>query len=155
MTYIQKRDSMRSPLGDPVVAKRISYHPRLARLVSYMQEHTLEEISLERAAEIACMERTSFSRFFRRAVGMTFQDFVQQWRVVIAVEQMLKSDFSLTQIAETAGFSSIASLERTFKKCCGSTPSEYRKHLLAEYGLMCGTEVSSKPQAPRKSSKEV
>jgi len=86
---------------------------------------------------------------------MTFQDFVQQWRVVVAAEQMLKSDSSLTQIAETAGFSSIASFERTFKKCCGSTPSEYRKHLLAEYGLMCGTEVGSKPPALRKSSKEV
>src|SRR5260370_31252290 len=110
MTYIQKRDSMRSPLGDPVVAKRISYHPRLARLVSYMQEHTLEEISLERAAEIACMERTSFSRFFMRAVGMTFQDFVQQWRVVVSVEQIVKLNFSFTQIKEKEGFSTITPL---------------------------------------------
>jgi AraC-like DNA-binding protein len=126
---------MHDPLEDPIVAKRINYHARLAKLARHMNQHSFDQVSLQSAAEIVCMEKTSFSRFFRRTVGITFQEFVQRRRITRAVEQMPKADHSLTHIAELAGFSSIASFERAFRKYCGCTPSEYRKRLLVKSGL--------------------
>jgi transcriptional regulator GlxA family with amidase domain len=146
---------MQNPLEDPIIAKRISYHTRLKKLIFYMQTHGDEPMSLSRAAEVACMEETAFSRFFKRAVGATFRDFLQRWHVATAIDQMSKSDLSLTDIAFIAGFSSLSSFERTFKKTMGFTPSEYREQLLKKHHLVGYKELfKSRPPVLQKSNQK-
>jgi AraC-like DNA-binding protein len=125
-------DKITNPLIDPVVLRRLNYYSRLRRLVAYMSMHPKKQISLNLAATVACMGRTAFSRFFRRTVGITFREFVQQWRTGMAVQLMLESDRGLDDVACEVGFHSLAAFERTFKKVTSFTPSEYRRRLLAE-----------------------
>ena len=115
-----------------LILRRLAYHSRLRRVVAYLDDHATEPLALDQAARIACMERTSFSRCFRRVCGITFREFVQRWRIAIAVQQMLQSDTSLTEIAYLVGFESLSTFERTFKRVTARRPSEYRKYLLAK-----------------------
>ena len=137
---------MHGPLHDPLILKRLNYYSRLRRLVEHMKAHIDGPMDLTEAARVACMERTAFSRFFSKSVGMTYREFVQQWRIAIAVEQMLCSDCSLTDLAYAAGFPNMNTFDRTFKKITMLTPSEYRKRLLADHEICLGQKVMKKSQ---------
>jgi AraC-like DNA-binding protein len=78
------------------------------------------------------MEKTAFAKFFKRATGVTFYAFIQQWRMATAVRHMMNSDSSLTAVAYNSGFGNINSFGRAFRKLTGLTPSEYRRLLLAD-----------------------
>jgi AraC-like DNA-binding protein len=90
------------------------------------------------------MEKTAFSRFFTRTVGITFHDFVQQWRVAVAVDRMMTTDNSLTEIAFATGFQSMITFERAFKKLTGMPPSEFRRDLLCREGISVSQELITK-----------
>src|SRR5690349_3068655 len=76
---------IRAPLDDPTILKKFKYYVRLTKLSCYVSANLSERLQLDDAARVACMEKTAFSRFFSRTVGITFHDFLQQWRVAVAV----------------------------------------------------------------------
>jgi AraC-like DNA-binding protein len=123
-------ETMLNPLEHPEFLKRINYYSRLKKLAAYMEQHPGGAIDLSRASQIVCMERTAFCKFFKRAMGVNFIAFVQQWRISLAIANMLTTDASLTTIAYGVGFGNMNSFERTFKRVTGSTPSAYRRRLL-------------------------
>jgi len=84
------------------------------------------------------MERTTFSKAFKRKTGITFHEFVRAYRVSQAVSKMEQSDCSITEIAFSMGFNSLDTFERAFKKVTGTTPSQYRLEVLRTNGLMGG-----------------
>ncbi len=143
-----------NPLNNTLLLKRINYHSRLRRLVSYMEQHLDQPIDLQQAAQIVCMEKTAFSKYFSRAVGVTFHEFVQQWRIAAAVREMLVSDRSLSDLAFLVGFQNINTFGRTFKKVTTITPSDYRKRLLIKEQII-DQKALSKSQFFNKTQKSV
>lgn len=120
------------PLDNPLISQRVNYHLRLKRLISYMQAHPTKPLHLGEAAAVVCMEKTAFCKFFRRTVGITFHEFVQRWKIATAIEQMMASDCSITELAYALGFESVNTFGRTFKKVTHMTPSDYRKRILLD-----------------------
>jgi AraC-like DNA-binding protein len=121
-----------NPLDNPSISRRMNYYSRLRRLAGYMKSTPTYAMDLKQAAEIACMERTAFSRFFTKSVGITFLSFIKQWQISAAITEMLRSDYSLSYISASVGFENLKTFERTFKKITGYAPSRYRKlHLAA------------------------
>lgn len=121
---------MALPLEDPTIRRRLKFYLRLRKVVKHLENHPGENITLTDAASVACMERTSFSKFFHRAVGLKFHEFVTAWRIQSVIQMMTASDRSISEIAYEAGFQNLASFERAFRKLCGCTPSTYRNKLL-------------------------
>lgn len=120
-----------------LILRKVSYYSRLNRIISYLNNDIGAALDLEKAAEIACMERTSFSRFFKRVAGITFREFLQRWRIAIAIQLLAASDDSILQIALAIGFNSISAFERTFRKITALSPSVYRRQLLGELLPAC------------------
>lgn len=145
---------IQAPMDDPTIMRKFSYYARLSKLLSYMKTNMSERLRLQDAARVACMEKTAFSKFFRRTVGITFHNFVQQWRVSVAVEKMLVADDSLAEIAFTVGFESVITFERAFKKLTGMTPSAFRRDLLRRGGIL-GQDLISKTPETMPQSQEV
>jgi len=116
----------RSSLVDPAFAKTINYYSRLRKIILYMCERDSAPLSLGQAAQIACMEKTGFSRFFKRVTGIGFRAFVQQWRIGLAVDFLRTGDNTITDVATMLDFT-LATFERTFKRIMGQTPSDYRR----------------------------
>ncbi|MCX8521015.1 MAG: AraC family transcriptional regulator, partial [Rhodoferax sp.] len=80
----------------------------------------------ELAAELD-MTESRFSRFFRRATGNTFTDFVNQVRINRACQFLMESDRQITSIAYDVGFNNIANFNRRFLDIKGMTPREFRR----------------------------
>ncbi|MBK1879424.1 helix-turn-helix domain-containing protein [Pelagicoccus mobilis] len=101
---------------------------RVQAVKRFVEGRFRTEISREEAAEMVGLDEASFSRFFRRAMGTTFVDFVASFRVRHAAALLgNRRGISLQEVAEQSGFGSMASFHRQFRKRLGTTPDSYRK----------------------------
>lgn len=103
------------------------YYARLQKVKHFVEENYSEEISLDRAAGIACMERTSFSRFFSTKVGVSFTQWLTKFRITKARDLMKRSNYSISEITHAVGFSDLRTFERAFKKLTDLTPMQFKK----------------------------
>jgi AraC-like DNA-binding protein len=92
-------------------------------------------VSAAELAEEMGMTESRFSRFFRRATGNTFTDFVNRVRVQRACQLLMESDQLITHICFEVGFNNVANFNRRFLEIKGMTPSEFRKQSIARMGL--------------------
>ena len=80
------------------------------------------------------MSETRFSRFFHRATGNTYTDFVNQVRINRACQLLMSSDRYIASISYEVGFNSVANFIRRFLEIKGVTPSEFRKLAESRFG---------------------
>ncbi len=82
------------------------------------------------AADIAAelgMSESRFSRFFRRATGNTFPDFINRVRINRACQLLMESDRLVGHIGYEVGFNNLANFNRRFLELKGLTPTAFRK----------------------------
>ena len=106
-----------------------AYYPRLGRLARYCKAHYREHICLQRAADVAGLERTYFCKFFHQKVGVSFSYWLAMLRIDDAKKRIRTDNRPISSIALEVGFNSLATFERTFKRCTGLTPSQYRNQV--------------------------
>ncbi len=80
------------------------------------------------------MSESRFSRFFRRATGNTFTDFVNRVRINRACQLLMETERYITHICYDVGFNNVANFNRRFLDIKGMTPSEYRKQGAGRFG---------------------
>lgn len=103
-------------------------------IVSRITDHLAEPLSAADLAQELDMTESRFSRFFRRATGNTFTDFVNLVRVNRACQLLMETDRYITHIAYDVGFNNMANFNRRFLDIKGMTPSEYRKQGAGRFG---------------------
>jgi AraC-like DNA-binding protein len=81
------------------------------------------------------MSDSQFSRFFRRATGNTFTEFVNRIRINRACQLLRESRRFIADISLEVGFNSMANFNRRFQDIKGMTPSDYRKQSGVRFGL--------------------
>ncbi len=109
-----------------------NYYPRLKRLHQCVDQSYSEPISLKKAAEIAALESSYFSSYFRAKVGITFTDWLRRVRIRKAMKLMKGSDLSITEVACEVGFGDLRTFERAFKQYTRRTPREFKKSVAPE-----------------------
>ena len=118
---------------NPVNYEAFRYYSRLKRVKEHVDEYYSEEISLEKAARIATTEKTYFSTFFRKKVGITFTDWLRRLRVAKAIEIIQTRNQSICDIAFEVGFGDLRSFERAFKRYTNLTARQFKKSILPEH----------------------
>lgn len=86
---------------------------------------TLEDLSKE-----CCMTPKYFCRFFYEMTNKTPIEYLNYYRIESACEQLLTTDFPITEIALNCGFNDVSYFIKTFKKYKGITPKQYLKSSL-------------------------
>ncbi len=104
-------------------------------IVSRLTENLSEALSAADLARELGMSESRFSRFFRRATGNTFTDFVNHVRINRACQLLMESDLFITNIGFEVGFNNIANFNRRFLDIKGMTPSDYRRQAAKRFGL--------------------
>lgn len=103
-------------------------YPRFVNLLSFLDEHFSDEITLEAAAQYMGYSKYYFAHVFKDLFHNSFYDYLILRRVESA-KRMLGTNLSIREIAERCGFHSISSFSRTFRKVTGMSPSQYRSAL--------------------------
>ena len=120
-------------LGEHVPA-RVRGHaglPRakLRRIQEYIQSRLGTDLTLEELAAEVGYSRSHFLRLFRASTGLTPHHYVFTRRIELARRLLGQAHITIGEVAHLCGFSSPAHLTVAFRKECGITPTEYRRHL--------------------------
>jgi AraC-like DNA-binding protein len=98
-------------------------------VVSYIEEHLVEPISLATLAGLVRPSAFYFCRAFKQSFGMPPHRFHSHRRIEHAKSLLAKSDWSVTRIASMLGFSDTSAFSTAFHKVSGQTPTSYRRLL--------------------------
>ena len=98
----------------------------MQKILTYCADHFTEELSLEIISKDLFLSKYYISHLFRKRMEMSFHDFLSYLRVNRACELLQKSG-SITEIALSAGFSSVRTFNRVFLEVTKKTPLQYRK----------------------------
>lgn len=109
--------------------RSFDYYPPLDRIKRYTEEHYQEEIPLPCAAEIAGMEATYFSAFFRKKVGIRYTDWLSLLRISHAIRLIASRDQPIADIALAVGFNDLRTFQRAFKRITKMTAREYKEQV--------------------------
>lgn len=107
--------------------KKVYSLERLNRAFQYIEDNYQQDISLKEAAFAASFSESHFSRVFKELTGQNFHDYLTSCRIKKAKSLLSSHDISIIDVAHMSGFSSISTFNRTFKKCTGCTPMEYKR----------------------------
>ena len=95
-------------------------------VMTYINNHYREELSLEDVAKFAGFSRYYFSRSFKRQTGYSFKDYLCQKRLQVAMDLLIRTNRSMRDVATESGFGSVATFNRVFREKKGCTPTQYR-----------------------------
>jgi AraC-like DNA-binding protein len=103
-------------------------------IVSRITKNIAQPLSAAELSRELGMSDSRFSRFFRRATGNTFANFVTQVRINRACQLLMDSDQQITNICYEVGFNNVANFNRRFLDGKGMTPSEFRRQVDSRFG---------------------
>jgi transcriptional regulator GlxA family with amidase domain len=113
--------------GDDRPAITDSSEEKLKRVISFIKENFTYDISREGLAAAVDLNPNYMSRIFMTYTGKKINDYINELRVKRTIEKIEKGDMLILDIALDAGFESMSTFNRAFKKITGTTPSEYKK----------------------------
>ncbi|MBQ4518070.1 MAG: helix-turn-helix transcriptional regulator [Clostridia bacterium] len=67
------------------------------------------------------------SRYFKKMTGISFNEYLNQYRIMKACRQFEELNCSVLSCAYDVGYNSLRSFNRNFKKYAGVTPRQYMK----------------------------
>ncbi len=100
---------------------------RMQQVSAYVMAHYVHPISLDDIVTEVGMNRSAFCSWFKRCKGMTFSQFVMQYRLNTACELLKHSQKSVSEVGYLVGFSDIPHFVRAFTKEKSVSPGRYRK----------------------------
>lgn len=100
---------------------------RMQQICSYVMTHYIHAITLDDIASEVGMNRSAFCSYFKRCKGMTFSQFVTQYRLNTACELLKHSQKQVSEICFMVGFNDLPHFIRVFTSQIGISPSKYRK----------------------------
>ena len=106
------------------------------KVVNRITDNLAEPLSMSDAAEQMGMAESRFSRFFRKATGNNYTDFVNRIRINRACQLLMESDKLVTDICYEVGFNNVANFNRRFLDAKGTTPSDFRRQSASRFGVL-------------------
>ena len=115
-----------SSQGAPVTFNRSKSLEKVKQIVSYIELHYAEEITIQIAADYMGFSESHFMKFFKQHLHTTFTSYLNGYRLTIAARLLLTEDDSILSISERTGFNNLSYFNRLFKKEYQMSPREYR-----------------------------
>lgn len=100
--------------------------PQMTRLISFINDHLSEDLSIERLAGAFFLSPSRLMHRFREHAGCTVHQYVLQKRLTEAAASIRQGE-TVTHAAHQAGFTDYSAFLRAFRKHYGCLPSEMKK----------------------------
>ncbi|CAM4327066.1 helix-turn-helix transcriptional regulator [Paenibacillus tarimensis] len=104
---------------------------RLKPVFDYVEANLTSRIHVDHVCKLANMSYYYFVKFFKKAVGLSFTEYVNYRKIKWAERILLTEDRSISEIGEKIGIPNMAHFYKMFKKYNDCSPKEYQKKMLA------------------------
>jgi len=112
--------------GGAPAAEGLAGSQRVDRVLNWIEEHLAEELRVEDAAAVAHVSAAAFGRFFRREVGKSFTEYVNDARCGWAALQLIQGRESIAHIAQSSGFPTLSHFGGQFRRRYRLAPRAFR-----------------------------
>lgn len=135
---------LRLALGLPVEPKtparraRLSLMPqsglnKMEQMACYIAQNYTERLTVAQIGKFVGLHPNYAMNLFQKTFGTTLINYLTQHRVSHAQRLLATTDESIADIAFSSGFNSLSRFNEAFRRACGDSPREYRRHhLLAD-----------------------
>ncbi len=100
---------------------------RIRDTIDYVSAHYKEPVVLQDIADTLGLNKEYFCRFFKKHMGMTYLQYVNEIRVAHAYRDLKMTEEPVSIVMENNGFTNQKLFNRLFKQVYGCTPSQVRK----------------------------
>lgn len=101
---------------------------RIRNIYALIDERYQNKIAVDEVAELCNLTKPAFCRYFKKATGSTFVEFLNQYRISQS-KRLLLTGKNVSETCFECGFESLSYFNRTFKKVTGENPSAFKKRL--------------------------
>jgi len=99
----------------------------IEQVIKYMEKEYSKNLTLDGLAQTFYYSPCYLSHIFKKELGTTVTDYLNQIRVEAAKKILLETDKSVARVAAEVGFNSESYFSRVFKKLVGLPPGEFRQ----------------------------
>lgn len=109
-----------------MLSKNIAMSKPIVLCLDYISKNFDNMITLEEIAKYVGLNQTYLSTLFKKEMGITIIQYIQQEKVKAAMNMLKYSDYSYADIGNYLAFSSQSYFISVFRKYTGFTPKQYR-----------------------------
>lgn len=99
---------------------------------SYIEQHYMEDISLQTAAGAMNYSDAYFCKIFKQCFDKNFIVYLSEYRIGKAKEMLADVAINVKDISQKVGYRDSNYFAKVFKRVMGVTPTEYRMQILRE-----------------------
>ena len=103
---------------------------QLKPALEYIEQHYGQHISLETLARLTGFSPKYFCRYFRTIVHRSPIDYLNYYRIECAAHFLAATDMNVAEVAVHCGFADSSAFIKQFRKYKGTTPKQYKLHIL-------------------------
>lgn len=111
------------------IALPTTENDRIHPVLDYINEHILELLSLKSVSRETGFSERTLSRLFQATMNTSFLQYCKLLRMVKAIEMMLQTNLSISEIAYALGYNSVSAFSNIFFQLTKTRPSEFVKQL--------------------------
>lgn len=115
--------------GQPMPELKIENESVLNRMVEYISQHFLENLTLKELSHELGYSYRYMSKIVNRFFKLPFPQIVNRYRVNYACRLLSSPQTAITDVALQCGFGSMRNFNRYFKEILGVTPREFRNNI--------------------------
>ncbi len=98
----------------------------IKKVIDYIEKNLEKKINLENISKNIGYSKFYLNRVFTEQTGITIYKYLQNRRLTVAAEKLVKTDRPITQIAYEAGYDTQQSFSFAFKQVYSCPPKTYR-----------------------------
>lgn len=106
-----------------------SQSPTITNLLTYINTHIQEDLSLEQLSEVCNIEKCYLCKLFKTATGSTIWQYIVAKRIALSKQLLSQKNSSIQDVCFDSGFNSYAHFSRTFKSIVGMSARDYQKNI--------------------------
>ena len=108
-----------------IVLPEQSYSPRTRVMVTYIRDNYQKKISINDLIEPLQTSATYLNQLFKKETGFPFNDFLNRYRIQMAIQKLKEDDCKIYNVAVECGFKEYKYFINVFKKYTGILPSAF------------------------------
>lgn len=113
--------------SDITSSNKPEYYDKLKAALSYIDENYNTLITIDDVAKHCYYSKSYFMKFFKKYTGSSFIQYLNNYRLEVALRLLTETDLKITDIATSIGFDNLPYFTRCFIKKYHMTPSAARK----------------------------
>ena len=104
-----------------------SDNAHVIKMLRYIEQNIAQPIALSHISRQVGLSREYTSALFRREMGVTLTDYINDQKMILAREMILAGEYTLASIAEQLGFENYNYFSRLFKQKFCISPIQFKK----------------------------